>query len=432
LSQNGKIWYVLAVFVMNKRLESTKTKPVHPFLAASSWNRIVRSYRTACGLTPVLLQADGRRAWGTPGPLDALPLVIQARRHAIEESLRWGEPNIFLLAAGAISWAVALVDGQTLLGGACGGEVTCDDDPVDAAEVAQNLAGWSPARNRVRDHLQALPVWPQARVHSAAGLLAETVYAASAWKPDLWRKNHEDAVQQRQIAEAIHQGKLATSRNWPVAEERRLLLLLRAGDSNGARKHLNQLLASMFLDSPRQPVLQARVLELLGYLIRVAIEDSPELASLMTVHQHWVDQIIAARTFEGLSRVVRDALDAFMRAVAQQGLGRTNLHVRQALDYITENLTAPVSLTAAARVAGISRFRLAHLLKATTGQTLLQHVKRLRTEEARRRLETTTQSCAEIASALGFADQSHFTRHFREIAGITPAQYRRARRLQPA
>ena len=400
-------------------------------LSANAWQRVVRSYRAACGLTPVLLHPDGRRALGTPGPLDALPLVVQARRHAIEESLRWGEPHIFLVAAGVISWAVALVDGETLLGGACGGEVTCDDDPVDVPEAARHLASWGASHQRVRDHLQALPVWPQARVHTAAGLLAETAYAVSAWKPDLWRRNRADAVQQRQIAEAIHQGKIAANRNWPLAEERRLLLLLRAGDPNGARKHLNQLLAAMFLDSPRQTVLQARVLELLGYLVRVAIEDSPGLASLMTAHQHWMERIIAARTFEELCQVVRDALDAFMREVAQQGLARTNLHVRQALDYVTRNLVGPVSLDAAAGAAGVSRFRLAHLLKATTGQTLLQHVKRLRTEEARRLLENTTLSCAEIASELGFADQSHFTRHFREVAGITPAQYRRSRRLQP-
>ena len=186
----------------------------------------------------------------------------------------------------------------------------------------------------------------------------------------------------------------------------------------------------MFLDSPHQPVLQARVLELLGYLVRVAVEDSPELASLMTTHQHWMERIISANTFEVLCQVVRDALDAFMREVAQQGLARTNLHVRQALDYVARNLTDTISLADAAQAAGVSRFRLAHLLKATTGQTLLQHVKRQRTEEARRLLENSSRSCADIASELGFTDQSHFTRHFREVAGITPAQYRRARRLQ--
>jgi AraC family transcriptional regulator len=34
-------------------------------------------------------------------------------------------------------------------------------------------------------------------------------------------------------------------------------------------------------------------------------------------------------------------------------------------------------------------------------------------------------SLAEIATAVGFADQSHLTRHFKRMFGITPKQLRR-------
>jgi AraC-like DNA-binding protein len=40
-------------------------------------------------------------------------------------------------------------------------------------------------------------------------------------------------------------------------------------------------------------------------------------------------------------------------------------------------------------------------------------------------LEDTDKDLAEIANDLGFADQSHFIRHFRELTGVTPARYRR-------
>jgi AraC-like DNA-binding protein len=35
---------------------------------------------------------------------------------------------------------------------------------------------------------------------------------------------------------------------------------------------------------------------------------------------------------------------------------------------------------------------------------------------------------SEIAQATGFADQSHFCRHFRQVTGQTPAAWRRAER----
>lgn len=396
-------------------------------IPAPTWRRIVRGYRRGFGLTPLHLDAEGRSVHPADDPLADITSVIQARRHAIAESVRWGEPYVFLVADDILSWAVALVDGETLKGGVCGGEVVSADNPLDVTAANSHLAGAGLSRPVVLRHLRALPVWPQARVRAAAEALYESVYATLGWKPALLLRNRTDATQQRQIAEAIHQGKETTRSAWPFAAEQRLLLLIRAGDHNGVRKHLNILLAGMFLDSPRLPVLQARVLELLGYLIRVAIEDAPSLAPLMEAHQGWIVRIIGAHSFDELCRTVRDALDAFMLQVAQHGLTSTNLHVRRALDHIARNPTRAVTLDEAAQVAGISRFRLAHLIKATTGQTLLQHGHRVRIAEACRLLESTSRTCADIAASLGFADQSHLTRTFRHVAGITPARYRRDR-----
>jgi len=47
---------------------------------------------------------------------------------------------------------------------------------------------------------------------------------------------------------------------------------------------------------------------------------------------------------------------------------------------------------------------------------------RIRVEAARRMLLSGF-AIATVAAELGFADQSHFTRHFRRVMGITPAQY---------
>jgi AraC-like DNA-binding protein len=267
--------------------------------------------------------------------------------------------------------------------------------------------------------------WAQDRVRTAAQSLAELAYAVTGWRSERWQRNRAGADQQRQIAEAIHRGKGGGLRVWPLAQERQLLQLIRAGDLAGARRHLNQLLAEMFLDSPRQPVLQARALELLGYLVRVAVEDEPECAALMASHQAWIVRIIGTNDFESLCATVRDALDDFMGQVATQGLSLPARHVRRVLEHIESVLPRVPTLDEAARAAGVSRFRLAHLLKQSTGQTFGQHLARFRVDLASRILTTTSRDCADIAAELGFADQSHFTRVFRTVTGTTPARYRR-------
>jgi AraC-like DNA-binding protein len=392
------------------------------------WRRIARPYRERFSLTLERLGPDGRT--DVAHPVLASAAAASARRHALEEAVRWGEASVFYLAPGVISWVAPLVRDGKIAGGLGGGAVMAEEDPADPSESARALAASGVARHAAEVWLRGLPAWPQARIREAAAYLFESLCAAEGGLPELLRQNRDNALQQRQIAEAIHQAKTEPRHPWPFDQERRLLALMRAGDANGARKHLNNLLAAMFLDSPRHPVLQARCVELLGYLVRSAIEDSPVLEPLILDHHKWIESLICARDFEAICTAVRDALDAFLNRVATQGYNRTNLPVRRALEYLEKAYAGPVTLAAAAEAAGLSRFRTAHLLKETTGQTLNQHVKRLRIAEAARLLENTTRSYADIAGALGFADQSHFIRHFKDLTGATPGQYRRERKFK--
>ena len=56
----------------------------------------------------------------------------------------------------------------------------------------------------------------------------------------------------------------------------------------------------------------------------------------------------------------------------------------------------------------------------------MDYVLSLRVQEAQRLLSTTQLSLGSIAAATGFYDQSHFTKRFRKVTGLTPLQYRRS------
>jgi AraC-like DNA-binding protein len=387
--------------------------------------RIRHEYRQRYGLGAGLIASDGTVIGLGPGAIRNLQVLKRTREHALQESVRWGEPYSFLLAPGIVSWIVPLVNGDTVRGGLCGGEVRPHDDPQDRSETVSYLMASGARRATAEEYVGRLPIWPLARAPETAEWLFTRIYELTLWDPVLLRRNRENALQQRQIAEEIHRRKTSDRRTFSLDHERALLALIRVGDRAGARREMNRLLADIFLYSPRLPVVQGRAIEILGYLVRAAVEDNPELGSLLERHIQWIERMVATRDFETLCAALREALDDFMSHIDLQRSNRHNNHVRQVLRFLAENYMRPIRLEDAARAAGLSRSRVAHLVKECTGKTILQHAKLLRIQKARMWLEETNKDFAEIANDLGFADQSHFIRHFRELTGVPPARYRR-------
>jgi YesN/AraC family two-component response regulator len=208
-------------------------------------------------------------------------------------------------------------------------------------------------------------------------------------------------------------------------EERTLLSLMKAGDQKGARRELNKTLGALFAHTADIRLIKAHLIEMMGYLVRSALEESPHMSPLIEKNHGWMTQIIDSRDFESLSNVVADALDDFMRNIYLQGHSRTNQTVATILNYLSDHFHENISLEMLSKETGLSTFRVAHLVKEVTGKTVLQHVHQLRIQEAQRLLEQSNLNCTDIAYETGFGDQSYFIKQFRKWMGITPARYRR-------
>jgi AraC-like DNA-binding protein len=77
------------------------------------------------------------------------------------------------------------------------------------------------------------------------------------------------------------------------------------------------------------------------------------------------------------------------------------------------------------RSTGFSPRHFIALFRASVGMTPKHYFRIQRFNEVTRRLAAQTQaSLADIAVDLGYSDQAHLTREFRELAGVTPRQYR--------
>lgn len=80
-----------------------------------------------------------------------------------------------------------------------------------------------------------------------------------------------------------------------------------------------------------------------------------------------------------------------------------------------------------AEAVGLSESWFATAFKQTTGKTPLQWQLGRRIEQAQTLLTQTSLSLVDVAAQLGFSDQAHLTKVFRQVVGETPAAWRRSR-----
>lgn len=93
------------------------------------------------------------------------------------------------------------------------------------------------------------------------------------------------------------------------------------------------------------------------------------------------------------------------------------------LAHIEGNLGARVFVAELAKVAGLSRCHFVRQFRVATGESPMRYMHRRRIERAKTMLATRDARIAAVAAGLGFADQSHFTRIFGRIVGVTPKRF---------
>lgn len=105
---------------------------------------------------------------------------------------------------------------------------------------------------------------------------------------------------------------------------------------------------------------------------------------------------------------------------------RTFHELSPVLAHMVEHFRDPIPMSEMAELAGLSATHFNRRFRELLRMSPTQYLHSLRVQEAQRQLSLTQKSIAEIAHEVGFYDQSHFTKRFRAVTGITPRKYRAA------
>lgn len=96
------------------------------------------------------------------------------------------------------------------------------------------------------------------------------------------------------------------------------------------------------------------------------------------------------------------------------------VEMKQAVDFIEDNLATELSVDAIARECRMSTHHFAHVFTQLLGISPHQYVIQARIERAKTLISREGLLPITIAQTVGFSDQSHFTRHFKRLVGVTP------------
>jgi LacI family transcriptional regulator len=135
------------------------------------------------------------------------------------------------------------------------------------------------------------------------------------------------------------------------------------------------------------------------------------------------------RLMQGLpvdpGRIIAHATHVLVRRstdfVAVEDIG-----VAKALRFIRDHIRCrELSVTDVARAAGVSRRVLEKRFRRDLGFSILQEIRRLRTDQIAQLLVGSQLSVGQIADSLGFGDVQHFARYFRAGKHMSPLAYRK-------
>jgi transcriptional regulator GlxA family with amidase domain len=98
----------------------------------------------------------------------------------------------------------------------------------------------------------------------------------------------------------------------------------------------------------------------------------------------------------------------------------------RALELFETNFDRPIRLDDVAEAVRMSKSQFSGAFRRTVGEPPARYLRRYRVKRAQEMMLLTSESLAVIAGNCGFADQSHFTRIFSRMVGVSPAAWRRA------
>jgi len=121
--------------------------------------------------------------------------------------------------------------------------------------------------------------------------------------------------------------------------------------------------------------------------------------------------------------------NSFPRSIRELNASACDRRIRRAAEYIRSNAGGEADIDTLAKQAGLSRAHFFRLFQSSIGLPPKVYLNVVRMERAMEAVLHHDFPVREIGARLGFSDPAHFTRFFRNNAGVSPSEFRQVSRL---
>lgn len=126
-------------------------------------------------------------------------------------------------------------------------------------------------------------------------------------------------------------------------------------------------------------------------------------------------------------------LDAMTRSISSMRITRIgklrDFYIREALAYVEQNFQNNISVEDIADNCGLNRSYFGKIFKEAVGKTPQEFLLNYRMTKAAELLKLTKLSIGDIGNAVGYDNQLHFSRAFKNIYGVSPREWRNQNRM---
>jgi len=412
---------------------------IQEVVSRTAFEAISEKYISRTGLPLVLLNLDGEIVYGRKtscrlcrkllGEREALLLKScrSKRIKAVEEAFLYGEGYITTCPAGLIIFAVPIVRDKGLAGGFLSGFAIFPEMKKDIREeIAANLSPYGDLKRRGLENLD-FKVLLLEEVRGDVSLLLSLTRKDDLNDLAFLRAKNESYIQHYKIANFLEELKKTNpdvERNI-LKKHEEIIQKVKLGETTGAREILNEFLGSIFFESGMNfEIIKVRAIELVVIISRAAIESGAEAKELLGLNYSYLTDLNRVSDIEELLPKLSEILDNFVRRVSSIKEKKKKIRLQRMIDFLRQNFRTKISAAQTARVAGLSRSRASHLFREETGSSLSEYLIGLRVDYAKHLLLNTEMNLADIATEIGFFDQSHFTKTFHKKEKMTPLHFR--------